>query len=298
MSNSDDLSTGSGYIGLQICKYSFNKLNCYIKEKNIGDNYNRKIDSFRGLEPDFGGIPEKILFNKVLELYEDIHYNSCSLIPISLRSAKDFYTRKGNQFYFLVGDSSFTTHFFTGTGMNRGFASSKILLSLLAQPTFNRELLATLYNLSQKKIRDKLWSEIIPKYMFNACKLINDCMEDYNAECYYNKLQINGKQLKEYIERNLIKKNTNIYFDLFNIIQLDIEKQFINSQKKPDMFFDNSDTTASEVQTPQIVDAETPIEQIIDHLSCFQNAKINKDFSNPEDDNSPESLCHFPTKTP
>jgi hypothetical protein len=274
--------SGSGYISLQICKDSYDKLKCYIEKNKLNDK--SKVELIKGNQPDFVGIPEKILLNKVLELYEVQEYTSCSLIPISLRSATDFYTRKGDQFYFLVGDSAFTTHFFTGTGMNRGFASSTMLLNLLTKPTFNRELLATLYNLSQKKIRDKLWSEIIPSYIFNACKLMNECMEDDRAECYYDKLKINGKELKDYVEENLINKFTDIYFNLFSDIQTNVEKQFINPQPKRQNVFDtppSSDSTMSVVTGNMKDIEEAHIEKILYFLTYLQKAPIIKDFSKP-----------------
>ena len=209
----DDPTTFSGYIGLQICDKSYcdiksvmnintktyNKcLNpaekqlerlrdifmkketaqdvCYKQSANTHERNPENCYKLpEGESPLERSFPEFALIQHALNLFTDVKMTAVSVFELTLSTAKEFYRRIDDQYYYLIGDAAFKTHFFTGTGLNRGFASSSILLQLLLKPDFNRELLATSFNLAQISMRNKLWKEQIPKFMFDLCKLHSIC---------------------------------------------------------------------------------------------------------------------------
>ena len=212
----------SGYIGLQICDKSYNDIKHVnnITKKTYADCPNtydaqlqRLKDIFLQKKTENGlcyqesnttkssaktSFPEFALIQYALNLFSTFQMTSAYVFEITLSSAKEFYTRIANQYFYLIGDAAFKTHFFTGTGLNRGFASSKILLQLLLKLEFNNELLATSFNLAQIKMRNTLWKEQIPKFMFDLCNLSKVCnlkpheLDDQDsvarvAKCFFEK---------------------------------------------------------------------------------------------------------------
>jgi hypothetical protein len=212
----------SGYIGLQICDKSYNDIKYVnnITKKTYADCPNtydaqlqRLKDIFLQKKTENGlcyqesnttkssaktSFPEFALIQYALNLFSTFQMTSVYVFEITLSSAKEFYTRIANQYFYLIGDAAFKTHFFTGTGLNRGFASSKILLQLLLTLEFNREILATSFNLAQINMRNKLWKEQIPKFMFDLCNLSKVCnlkpheLDDQDsvtrvAKCFFEK---------------------------------------------------------------------------------------------------------------
>ena len=74
--------------------------------------------------------PEFALIQHALNLFTDVKMTAVSVFELTLSTAKEFYRRIDDQYYYLIGDAAIKTHFFTGTGLNQGFASSKILLEI------------------------------------------------------------------------------------------------------------------------------------------------------------------------
>ena len=196
--NVNEKNKFSGYIGLQICDKSYDAIrtinsinkNAYPDCKNIEEaKFNRMKDIYlqrdpqgdcykhsqNHADPKSQNFPEFVLIQHALNLFTNYKITSVSVFDLTLSSATQFYKRINDQYYFLIGDAAYKTHFFTGTGLNRGFASSSILLQLLLKPDFNRELLATSFNLAQIHMRNKLWKEQIPKFMFDLCNLHKTC---------------------------------------------------------------------------------------------------------------------------
>lgn len=191
----DDPNMGSGYIGLQICHSSYDNIktvnnitsSAYKKCQDIPNaRFERLRDIAKKIQTtnsdcyniaettkpaETRSFPEFALINHALNLFDDVRITAVEVFELKLGTAKQFYKRIGDKFFYLIGDSAYKTHFFTGTGLNRGFASSKILLDLLLNPNFNRELLAISFNMAQTNMRNILWKEQIPKYMFDLCRL-------------------------------------------------------------------------------------------------------------------------------
>jgi hypothetical protein len=202
----------SGYVGMQLSKDTYNTYNEYLKSNNSPQN-----EKFTYFTENF---PEGKICNFIInELYKDVAIHNVNMFDITLSCATEFYKREGDKYYFMVGDSAFTTHFFTGTGLNRGLASSKILTSLLADYTFNREFLATLYTISQKKSIVKLWGEIIPQFILDTSEIIKYCNQSPNSgvteltNCVFGESKtresVRSIQLKEYVDNNFRKEYDN-----------------------------------------------------------------------------------------
>lgn len=261
----------SGYIGLQLCDESYesissvnsiNKKN-YKKCSNIAQKQLERLkDIYIGTETKeddcynitestvhhkLRTFPEFALIQHALNLFDNVEMTAVSVFEIKLSTAKQFYKRIGDQYYYLIGDAAYKTHFFTGTGLNRGFASSSILFQLLSKPDFNRELLGTSFNLAQMNMRNKLWKEQIPKYMFDLCKLHELCKlkpEDLEnneavirtANCFFensrrlfsnprknekgNIILWEGNNILEKYNTfiNTLTENTKLYADLLKLI--------------------------------------------------------------------------------
>ena len=211
------------YIGIQLSETTHEAFKTYVQQhtdkNNIISNTRERMQYFTD------NFPEGTLYAYVVDkLYNEVDIpekGGISIFPITLQSAKEFYVRSNNKYYFLIGDSAFTTHFFTGTGMNRGFASSKLLTKILADYTFNREFLATIYSLSQKATRNKLWGDIIPPYLHDMAKTLDECKLETGterADCIMKnsvKKEYNtpGEKLKEFVDSHL-KEEPAIYIQL------------------------------------------------------------------------------------
>lgn len=104
--------------------------------------------------------------------YRDVRGEAISVFPIHLKTARQFYYRLASAHVFVLGDAAFTTHFFTGTGMNRGLEVGKNLVDMLAQqppsewPSYEQMVAA---------IRNALWDNVVPLWLPDMARAIAVC---------------------------------------------------------------------------------------------------------------------------
>lgn len=56
------------------------------------------------------------------------------VLQVSAQRSNCWFRRQGKQWYFLVGDAAMTTHFFSGSGLNRGFRMAERVAKVLQSP--------------------------------------------------------------------------------------------------------------------------------------------------------------------
>jgi flavin-dependent dehydrogenase len=92
--------------------------------------------------------------------------------PLEIKAAKQFYYEYRDKIYFLIGDAAFTTHFFTGQGMNSGLRASLFLVQLLqhAPPS----TWSAAYNIQMYRLMLSAW-RLIPEVTFDADAVYSSC---------------------------------------------------------------------------------------------------------------------------
>ena len=164
----------SAYIGLQITKESCDKLTG-IKDASVF------LSTLKSL-------PEGALFSYIEKaFYKDIKLLYFSVFPIMIQTSTHFYENINGKHLFLMGDAAFSTHFFSGLGMNRGMDAAKEW-NRIRQEGINYDSFGATqetYNLFQKEKRESLWREIIPSLLFKVSDAYKDCKGD--IQCLYNK---------------------------------------------------------------------------------------------------------------
>ena len=206
----------SGYIGMQLSQDTFNDINRkFIESRDRGDNRSKFQIFIDDVENRY---IEKVLYNNIVEnVITNVQNQDMTIFDITLTSSVKFYHRFGDKYFFLTGDAAFTTHFFTGTGMNRGISSSIVLMNLLTNFSDNKEYLATLYSIILQQIRNKLWKTQIPFMLYdfgaimNTCRAFPNTIEKVNCiyqntlsrEYYGNSLTPQGQQLVNYVDTEL-----------------------------------------------------------------------------------------------
>ena len=236
----------SGYIGMQISEATFNDINDKFRIYRENGENKTKFEIF--IENIENRYTETVLYTYLAEnAMMNVQNQDMILFDITLSSSINFYKRFGDKYFFITGDAAFTTHFFTGTGMNRGLSSSIVLITLLTYFNSNFEFLATLYTLILQKIRNNLWKTAIPFMLYDFGSIMQECNYFYSdiekINCIYSKTlsrqQINeqpteqGQQLINFVDSELeAPYNNNLI--LFNEVPNEIDniiKDVLNYNK-------------------------------------------------------------------
>jgi flavin-dependent dehydrogenase len=155
-----------GYIGLQISNETYQKLKD-LKGKEL-------IDRLKG-------VPEGVIYNHIEHnLYKNIEPEYTGIFPINIQTATHFHTNIDSKNFFIIGDAAYSTHFFSGLGMNRGMDAALKLYELMASKEKN---IGELYNEFQIKQRNTLWKDIIPEYLYPISETLSTCKEE--IKCIY-----------------------------------------------------------------------------------------------------------------
>jgi len=164
----------------------------------LSDATAARLHQSRGADDDGGGAMAAFLDTAEGELYadlltrsgyRDVRNESLSVFPVHLRSAKRFYytlrpddsddAQTGSPVptthCFVIGDAAFTTHFFTGTGMNKGLEVGRVLLDLLLNQPESRW---PSYSASVARVRDQLWDEVVPKILPDIARAVHMCRQE------------------------------------------------------------------------------------------------------------------------
>jgi len=100
-------------------------------------------------------------------------------VPIKVSTAPKFFYNLDSKNYWIVGDAAFTTHFFTGTGLEYGFQSARLATTLLTLPTqldpIYSELKGYTYNNLLISMRNNLWTKEVASALINVPKIIAAC---------------------------------------------------------------------------------------------------------------------------
>lgn len=145
-----------------------------------------------------GKVIKKVIDESGLKNFRDV---SLGVFPIDLRTAKRFYKKKDEKHFFLLGDSSFTTHYFTGMGFNTGLKSAKELVHILVnKPEKKWEG----YNKIERRLRNYLWDNLIPLHLVDMTDIVEECRDcESTGKCIIKKSITRGNKK---IKRNLRKR--------------------------------------------------------------------------------------------
>jgi flavin-dependent dehydrogenase len=198
----------NGYIGLQVSYETYEKLKKYKGHELINNLKKEK---------------EGIIYSNIeYKLYENIEPEYTGIFPINIQTATHFYTKIDNKNFFILGDAAYSTHFFSGLGMNRGMAAALKLYELMDS---NNENIGELYNIFQKNNRNTLWKDIIPQYLYPISETLDKCKED--IDCIYNE-SIKDNDIRTAYNKKMYELTTNLlYSDEENI-----ELKFVKYQQK------------------------------------------------------------------
>lgn len=145
-----------------------------------------------------GKVIKKVVQESGLKNFRDV---TLGVFPIDLKTARKFYVQKGGKHFFLLGDSSFTTHYFTGMGFNTGLKSAKQLVHILVNEDENKW---SSYNKIEKKLRNYLWDNLIPLHLVDMTDIVEECQDcESTGKCIIKK-SINRANKK--IKRNLRRR--------------------------------------------------------------------------------------------
>jgi len=222
----------SGYVAIQLSKDTYNKL------EELNKKY-PKLSVLQHFTDAKSLFIETSLYTQFIDrengIYNIIGEPEMSIFPITLSSSINFYKSFGDKYFFIVGDAAFTTHFFSGTGMNTGIASSILLMSLFTNLNEKREFLATLYTLIMHNMRNNLWKNIVPYFLYNF-GAINHCnklpTEQEKINCvyletlsreYFSSLTEQGIELQKLVDRDLIPA-FNMHLVLLNEMPIKFEQ--------------------------------------------------------------------------
>lgn len=109
-----------------------------IKNGSITFSVSLSESEYQSLGSGFESSP---IVTKILKQYFPLYgynYNemrdsfiSLTKVPINVRRARQFYKRIGKVDCFLIGDAAYSVHFFSGTGINSGFAHAYFLANAM-----------------------------------------------------------------------------------------------------------------------------------------------------------------------
>ena len=134
------------------------------------------------LLPIFRLTPEGGVYAKALDTlgFADVRNEKIAAFPIDLRTARQFHFSEGDAQFYLLGDAAFTTHFFTGMGMNLGLDVASRLVELLldeGSDAYRGDLYETLV----AEARDSLWDSVVPLVLPDMDAIIAHCMATSDA---------------------------------------------------------------------------------------------------------------------
>ena len=155
-----------GYIGLQISHETYQKL-LHFRGKEL-------ITELKKEE-------EGVIYNHIENnLYENIEPEYTGIFPINIQTATHFHTNINSKNFFIIGDAAYSTHFFSGLGMNRGMDAALKLYELMNSKEKN---IGKQYNEFQINQRNFLWKDIIPQYLYPISDTLIKCNKD--IKCIY-----------------------------------------------------------------------------------------------------------------
>ncbi len=111
--------------------------------------------------------------------YRNVRGEQVSVFPIELRSARQFHYQMGSTHYFLIGDAAFTTHFFTGSGMNKGLELGQQLLDLIFQRPVSEW---GSYERMVAQVRDFMRTTVVPEWLPDIAGAIAVCCNGGDGE--------------------------------------------------------------------------------------------------------------------
>lgn len=147
-----------GHVGVQLSDQTYQWL--------ISLPENQRLEGF--FQTPEGKVAEEVLRAGG---YIEVMRKAIGVFPIDLRTAKRFYYKRHHRHYFLVGDAAFTTHYFTGMGLNTGMRAARELVSLLKQKSEKWER----YNKIGERLRDNLWDHIVPTELVDMSEIVKYC---------------------------------------------------------------------------------------------------------------------------
>lgn len=165
-----------GYIGIQLSDESY----AILRDADMARG-SPETTAQRLLETFKNKVPEGSIFGEVVKEcgYTNLRDIAVNLFPIDLRTAKSFHYRISKHHFFVVGDAAFTTHFFTGTGMNRGFLVTTFLVDLLRQEKRAHHWVAPYIRFTEST-RDQLWDGKIPPVLMDERAEIQSCLKQHS----------------------------------------------------------------------------------------------------------------------
>jgi hypothetical protein len=149
-----------GHFGIQLSDQSYRLLQSLPEGK--------RLDAFFKL-------PEGDVAEKVMKIagYKEVKRKVIGVFPIDLRTAERFFFQQFGKSFFVVGDAAFTTHFFSGLGINRGLMCAQQLVKLLSRSSDRWPK----YHTKVVKIRDQLWREAVPPHLVDMSEIVQDCQK-------------------------------------------------------------------------------------------------------------------------
>lgn len=111
-------------------------------------------------------------------LYSDLqkYFQKVIKVPINIQKSQEFYKKIGKAHYFLIGDAAYNVHFFSGSGVNRGFEQAVFLMTRLRLYTQDSEVKHfTEYNAGMKvgavlAFRDSLFNHLDKEAAITLCE--------------------------------------------------------------------------------------------------------------------------------
>ena len=134
--------------------YNKNKFNGYLAV-HTSDSHNKRI---------------KEVADNILDiLHKNINNKNNTTFDIKLKKAPKFAFEYDKKQCYLLGDAAYTTHFFTGTGLNMGLTHAEIILSM-HKKEFDMDSYNYLLNAAQTKLLAN-----IKKILRNTNAIIENC---------------------------------------------------------------------------------------------------------------------------